>query len=146
MAIDSAQYRVTLHSIILRGTWLGAVWYCAELDSAQYDTAQSQSRKTPINQNLDKNQKHFKPLLSDQDRLELWKKQSKFKLYCPLKKDTEMLLDSVQYDTARNLTRRSMILRRTWLRAVWYCAESISKNSNNSAKSWYKSKIFKTIT
>ena len=25
--------------MILRGTWPCAVWYCAELDSAQYDTA-----------------------------------------------------------------------------------------------------------
>ena len=76
MAVDSAQYRVTLRSIILRGTWLSAVSNCEELDSAQYDTAWSQSRKTPITRrNLDKNQKYFKPLLSDQGRLELWKKQ-----------------------------------------------------------------------
>ena len=41
------------------------------------------------------------------------KNRSKIKLDCPLKKDTEMSLDSAQYDTAWNLTRRSMILRRT---------------------------------
>ena len=29
---------------------------------------------------------------------------------CPFKKDTEKSLDSAQYDTARNLTQRSMIL------------------------------------
>ena len=49
MAVDSAQYRVTPRSIILRGVKLCAVSYCAELfppisfvDSAQYETARSQ--------------------------------------------------------------------------------------------------------
>ena len=34
-------------------------------------------------------------------------------LDCPLKKDTEKSLDSAQYDTAQNLTQRSIILRGT---------------------------------
>ena len=32
---------------------------------------------------------------------------------CPFKKDTKKSHDSVQYDTARNLTLRSIILRGT---------------------------------
>ena len=68
MAVDSAQYRVTPRSMMLRRTWLRAEWYCVELDSAQYHTARSQS------QNLYKNQKYFNPLLSGQGRLELCKK------------------------------------------------------------------------
>ena len=42
VVIDSAQYRVTLRSIILHGVKLWAVSNCAELDSAQYHTAQNQ--------------------------------------------------------------------------------------------------------
>ena len=41
------------------------------------------------------------------------KKQFENSLDCPFKKDTEKSLDSAQYDTARNLTLRSIILRRT---------------------------------
>ena len=131
MAIDSAQYRVTLRSIILRGTWLGAVSYCAELDSAQYDTARSQSRKTPITRrNLDKNRKYFKPLLSDQGRLKLWKKTGrKSSLTVPLKRIRK-----------RHLTRRSMILRRTWLSAVWYCAE-LDSAQYDTARNFEKIRI-----
>ena len=51
---------------------------------------------------------------------------------CPFKKDTKKSHDSVQYDTARNLTLRSIILRRTLLRAVSYCVD-LRKN-NISAK------------
>ena len=39
--------------------------------------------------------------------------RSKILLDCPLNKDMEKSLDSAQYDTARNLTQRSIILRRT---------------------------------
>ena len=40
-----------------------------------------------------------------------------------LEKIPQLYTDSAQYDTARNLTLCSLILRGTWLRAVWYCAE-----------------------
>ena len=67
MAVDSAQYRVTPRSIEL----LRAVGYCGELDSAQYHTARSQSRKSRIfRRQQNHEQKYFNPLLSRQDRLE----------------------------------------------------------------------------
>ena len=42
MAADSAQYRVTPRSMILRGVKLCAVSYCEESSSALYHTARSQ--------------------------------------------------------------------------------------------------------
>ena len=39
------------------------------------------------------------------------------------------------------MTPRSMILCRTWLHAVWYCAE-LRKNSNISAKTKQKTNLF----
>ena len=48
MAVDSSQYRVTPRSITLRGDWLRAVWYCAEIDSAQYDTARRLTLRSMI--------------------------------------------------------------------------------------------------
>ena len=41
------------------------------------------------------------------------KNKLKISLDRPYKKDTEKRHDSAQYDTARNLTPRSLILRRT---------------------------------
>ena len=104
MAVDTQQYRMTLRSIILHGTWLRAVWYCSELDFAQYDTARSQSRKTRITrQNLYKNLKYFNPFLSGQGRLELcYKKQVEQLVWLPFKKDRDKSHDSLQYHTARN--------------------------------------------
>ena len=40
----------------------------------------------------------------------------------------------------------SMILRRAWLRAVWYCGESILKTRTSLAKSEPKSKLFEPNT
>ena len=74
----------------------------------QYHTAQSHSRKT--RRNLNQNQKYFKPLLSDPGSLEIWKKQDENLVVLSLKKDMEKSHDSSQYDTARSLTPRSMIL------------------------------------
>ena len=40
MAVDfPGSSSVTSRSMILRGDWLPAVWYCMEIDSVQYDTA-----------------------------------------------------------------------------------------------------------
>ena len=55
-------------------------------DSAQYDTALSQSRKTGITwRNLNQNRKYFNPLLSGPGRFELKKNTSKIMLECPFK-------------------------------------------------------------
>ena len=92
--------------------WLCAVSYCAELDSAQYDTALSQSRKNEITRrNLKQNRKYFKHLLKGPGSLKLWKKQDENLVVLSHKKDTEKSHDSAQYDTAQNLTLRSIILR-----------------------------------
>ena len=40
-----------------------------------------------------------------------------------LKKILTSKNDSMQYDTARNVSPRSMILQEMWLRTVWYCKE-----------------------
>ena len=89
MAVDSAQYRVTPHSIILQGTWLRTVSYCGKLDSAQYNTAHTarcQSWKNRVTwRNFYKNWKYFYPLLSGQGRLELWKKTGSKSRLTPLK-------------------------------------------------------------
>ena len=34
--------------MLLRGTWLRTVWYCAELDPAQYDTARNLTLRSMI--------------------------------------------------------------------------------------------------
>ena len=49
---------------------------------------------------------HYLVTKTDSNNEKNW---SKIKLDCPLKKDTEKSLDSVQYDTARNLTQRSTV-------------------------------------
>ena len=48
---------------------------------------------------------------------------------CPFKKDTEKSLYSAQYDTARNLTQRSMILRGTSEKLIYF-GENDTKNEN----------------
>ena len=46
---------------------------------------------------------------------------------CPFKKDTEQSHDSAQYETARNLTLRSIILRGTSEKYEYLC-----KNENKN--------------
>ena len=96
MALGSAQYRVTLRSMILRGTWLHAVWYCVE----------SISKKSKNLQNLNQNRKYFKSLLSGPGSLKLWKKLDENLAVLSLKKDTEKSHDSSQYGTAQYDTLR----------------------------------------
>ena len=109
MTVDSAQYRMTPPSIILRGAWLRAVSYCVELDSTLYHTAgnwtprvwycaESISKNRITWRNLYKNRKYFSPLLlSGQGRLELWKKQvANLVWLSPLKNDMEKSHHSTQ--------------------------------------------------
>ena len=55
------------------------------------------------------------------------KNRSKISLDCPFKYDTETSNDSAQYDTAQNLTARSMILRGASLKFK-YLGENETKN------------------
>ena len=69
VSLDSAQYRVTPRSIILRGVKFRAVSYCAELspqiwlpDSTQYDTARN---LTPRSMILSRDSEKFEYLSED---------------------------------------------------------------------------------
>ena len=55
------------------------------------------------------------------------KNMKKISLDCPFKKDTEKSLDSAQYDTAQNLTLRSMIMHGT-SKQFEYFGENETKN------------------
>ena len=61
---------LTPYSMILRGTWLRAVSYCAELDSAQHDTARNLKKNRISRRNLNQNQNYFNPLVSGPGRFE----------------------------------------------------------------------------
>ena len=74
MASDSEQYRVTLRRIILRGTWLHAVSYCGELDSAQYYTARNSGKIRISRRKRSQKPNCFNPLVSGSGRFEWWKK------------------------------------------------------------------------
>ena len=114
--------------------WLCAVSYCRELDFAQYDTAQNLTPRSMILRrvNLEKleylgeNETKFVNISTHysvparQTRIMKKKNSSKILLDCPFKKDTEK----------SHLIPRSIILRRTWLPAVWYCAELDSAQYN----------------
>ena len=84
-------------------------------DSAQYDTALSQSRKTGITwRNLNQNWKYFNPLLSGPGRFELKKTRQKSCWNVPLNRIPVL---------KSPMTPRSMILQGDWLCVVWYCGE-----------------------
>ena len=54
---------LTQRSMILRGDWLSAVWYCGETDLVQYDTAGRFLRTIQTTQrNLNQNRKYFNPV------------------------------------------------------------------------------------
>ena len=66
--------QMTPRSMMLRRTWLHAVWYCAELYSVQYDTARN-FRKTYISRRKrHQKRKYFNQLVSGTDQFEWWKK------------------------------------------------------------------------
>ena len=103
MAVDFAQYSVTLHSIMLRGV------------SAQYHAARSQSRKTRITRrNLYKDLKYvFEPITQWPRQTGITKKGRKSCLTVPLKGIWQS-----------HMTPRSIILRGILLHEVLcYCAE-----------------------
>ena len=90
-----------------------AVSYCGKIDSAQYHTAGSQSRKTRItrrNLNQRQNRKYFNPFLSSPGRIELWNKTGR-------KSRWTVPLNRIRKS---HMTPCSMILRGDWLSAVWY--------------------------
>ena len=110
MALDSAQYRVTLRSIILVGAWLRILSYGAELDFRQYDTAWSFPLKfgclTPCSMIL----------------CGAW--------LCAVSYFFQ--LGSAEYHTAQSQAQwlydilHSIILPGAWLRGISYCTESSS--------------------
>ena len=80
------KHHLTRCSMILRRTWLSAVWYCAELDSAQYDTAQNFEKIRISRQNLIQKQNYYNPFVVGPGRFEWYKTRgSKISLYCPYK-------------------------------------------------------------
>ena len=116
---------LTQRSIILGEDWLREVWYCVEIDSAQYHTA---LRLTPRSMIL---QGDFTTNFNDW-LCAVW--------YC-------REIDSPQCDTVGRLTQCSFILRGDWLcalGAVWYWSE-IQKNLNNSAKNLTNRKYFNPL-
>ena len=147
MAIDSAQYRVTLCSIILLGTWLRAVWYCAE----------SISKNSSISAKTKTNMKIFQPIPQCTGQTQIIKRtgrksclavllkrirKSHLTPYSMILRGTWLRavsycaeLDSAQYDTAQNLTPRSMILRRVNLEKLEYLGENETKYENISTHS-----------
>ena len=115
------------------------------VDSTQYDTARSQSRKTRISRRkLNQIRNHFNLLPRGQGRLELWKKQFENLAWLSLYKGYWKVTWLCAVFTVRNLTPRSMILRWAWFCAVWYCAE-LRKNLNISAKTKRNLKTFSPI-
>ena len=111
MAVDfPGSSSVTSRSMILRGDWLPAVWYCMEIDSVQYDTAGDSKQcrrfqnfwKSPGN--LNQNQKYVNPLISGPGRLEWWKKnvvrQSRWTV--PLRPKTIFKNSNTVYKTKQN--------------------------------------------
>ena len=120
MALDSAQYRVTLRSIILVGAWLRILSYGAELDFRQYDTAWSFPLKfgclTPRSIILCGAWLCAVSYFFQLGSAEYHTAQSQAQwLYD--------ILRSAQYHTARSLTPRNIILHRVKLHSVWYCPE-----------------------
>ena len=116
MAVDSAQYRVTLRSMILRRAWLRAVWYCRE----------SISKNSNISTKIKTILTHYSVAQAGSN---YEKTGQKSRWTVPL----HMIQKS-------QITPRSMILHRTWLRAVWYCAE-LDSEQYDTAGSFVKIRI-----
>ena len=57
--MDNTALSLTPRSVILRRVWLRAVWYYTELDSAQYNTAQSQQLKFTADPKVTNNAQSF---------------------------------------------------------------------------------------
>ena len=90
MILRSAQ-SLTLRSMILRGVNLKKLEHLSEI-STKTKTSLTHYSVAKASSNYEKN-------------------RSKISIEFPLKYDTEKSNDSSQYDTAQNLTPRSMILR-----------------------------------
>ena len=120
----------TLRCMILWGDWLCAVWYCREIDSAQYTVVlQGDWLCGEINS----------AQYGTAGRLTLRSLKQRGDWLCPVWYCRE--IDSAQYDTAGRLILRSMILRGDWLCAVMYCREIDSAQYDNAGRLTLRSMI-----
>ena len=84
---------MTPRSMILRRTWLRAVSYCAELDSAQYNTAGTSEKLEYLGENEAKNKNILTRWSVAQAGLNDEKNWgSKISLDCPFKSEKSLIL------------------------------------------------------